>query len=111
MRLLPFPTASVLLPSPHTFRTDYEADWARLDDFQVLTAEADKLLHRLIRASREIPYHNADGQEVILVSFLERHVLTVLADIARKKLSNYGNSFANVQGMQDGGSSDEQPGF
>ena len=70
-----------------TFRTDYEADWARLDDFQVLTAEADKLLHRLIRASREIPYHNADGQEVILVSFLERHVLTVLADIARKKLS------------------------
>jgi hypothetical protein len=25
-------------------------------------------------------------------------VLTVLADIARKKLSNYGNSFANVQG-------------
>ena len=66
-----------------TFRTDYEADWARLDDFQVLTAEADKLLHRLIRASREIPYHNADGQEVILVSFLERHVLTVLADIAR----------------------------
>lgn len=81
-----------------TFRTDYEADWARLDDFQVLTAEADKLLHRLIRASREIPYHNADGQEVILVSFLERHVLTVLADIARKKLSNYGNSFANVQG-------------
>ena len=66
-----------------TFRTDYEADWARLDDFQALTAEADKLLHRLIRASREIPYHNADGQEVILVSFLERHVLTVLADIAR----------------------------
>ena len=81
-----------------TFRTDYEADWARLDDFQALTAEADKLLHRLIRASREIHYHNADGQEVILVSFLERHVLTVLADIARKKLSNYGNSFANVQG-------------
>lgn len=53
-----------------TFRTDYEADWARLDDFQALTAEADKLLHRLIRASREIPYHNADGQEVILVSLL-----------------------------------------
>lgn len=81
-----------------TLRTDYEADRARLDGFQALTADTDRLLHRLIRASREIPYRDEDGREGTLTPLLENHVLTVLADIRRKRLVGYGESFAGAQG-------------
>lgn len=81
-----------------TLRTDYEADRARLDGFSALTADTDRLLHRLVRASREIPYRDADGREGTLTPFLENHVLTVLADIRRKRLVGYGESFAGAQG-------------
>lgn len=81
-----------------TFRTDYEADLARLDGFQALTADTDKLLHRLVRASRDISYRDADGREGTLTPFLENHVLTVLADIRRKRLADYGKSFAEANG-------------
>lgn len=81
-----------------TLRTDYEADWARLDDLRPLTADTDTLLHRLTEASREMPYRDADGREGTLTPLLENHVLTVLADIRRKKLSGYGGTFAGAQG-------------
>ena len=66
-----------------TLRTDYEADRARLDDLRPLTADTDILLHRLTKASREMPYRDADGREGTLTPLLENHVLTVLADIRR----------------------------
>lgn len=81
-----------------TLRTDYEADRARLDDLRPLTADTDILLHRLIRASREMPYRDADGREGTLTPLLENHVLTVLADIRRKRLEGYGSAFADAQG-------------
>lgn len=81
-----------------TLRTDYEADRARLDGFPALTADTDRLLRRLIRASREIPYRDEDGREGTLTPLVENHVLTVLADIRRKRLAGYGESFAGAQG-------------
>lgn len=81
-----------------TLRTDYEADRARLDGFPALTADTDRLLHRLVRASKDMPYRDADGREGTLAPLLENHVLTVLADIRRKRLEGYGESFAGAQG-------------
>lgn len=81
-----------------TLRTDYEANRARTDSLQALTADTDILLHRLIRASKTTAYRDADGREGTLTPLLENHVLTVLADIRRKKLSGYGGSFAESQG-------------
>ena len=81
-----------------TLRTDYESDRARLEELHPLTADTDILLHRLIRASRKIPYRDADGREGTLTPLLENHVLTVLADIRRKRLTGYGSTFADAQG-------------
>ena len=81
-----------------TLRIDYESDRARLDDLRPLTADTDTLLHRLTEASRKMPYRDADGREGTLTPLLENHVLTVLADIRRKKLSGYGGTFAGAQG-------------
>ena len=66
-------------------RTDYEADRARLEELRPLTADTDTLLHRLTEASRKMPYRDAEGREGTLTPLLENHVLTVLADICRKK--------------------------
>ena len=84
-----------------TLRTDYEADRARMDDLRPLTADTDILLHRLIQASREMPYRDADGREGTLTPLLENHVLTVLADIRRKRLTGYGGTFAGAQGTAE----------
>lgn len=84
-----------------TLRTDYESDWARLEELHPLTADTDTLLHRLTEASREMPYRDADGREGTLTPLLENHVLTVLADIRRKKLSGYGSTFAGAQGTTE----------
>ena len=81
-----------------TLRTDYEADRARLEELRPLTADTDILLHRLIQASREMSYRDADGREGTLTPLLENHVLTVLADIRRKRLTGYGSTFADAQG-------------
>ena len=81
-----------------TLRTDYEADRARLDDLRPLTADTDILLRRLTEASREMTYRDADGREGTLTPLLENHVLTVLADIHRKRLTGYGSTFADAQG-------------
>lgn len=56
----------------------------------------NRLLHSLIKVGASHRY--GDGEEDALHPMLENHVLTVFTDIAHKKLSNYGNSFANVQG-------------
>ena len=79
-----------------TLRTDFEIGRARLDDFLVLESDWNRLLHRLIKAG--VFLHYGDGEEDTLCLNFENQVLTVLADIARKKLLDYGNSFANVQG-------------
>lgn len=72
-----------------TLRTDQEANLARLDDFQVLTSDLRIQLHRLEKSGGT------------LRPLLENHVLTVLADISRKQLSGYGESFADAQGTAD----------
>lgn len=66
--------------------------------FRRWKATGTKLLHRLTKADEPLRYHDGDGEEDMLYPFLENQELTVFADITRKKLSNYGNSFANVQG-------------
>ncbi|UVP00475.1 hypothetical protein NXV86_11360 [Bacteroides sp. BFG-257] len=75
---------------------DFETDCAELDDFPVLESDWNRLLHRLIKAGASPRY--GDGEEDILRPLLENQVLTVFVDIVRKKLSDYGNNFANVQG-------------
>ena len=87
-----------------TVRADYEADRARLESLQALTADTDKLLHRVIKASGEMAYREAGGpgrqggKEGTLSPLLKNHVLTVLADIRRKRLAGYGDTFAGAQG-------------
>lgn len=69
-------------------RTDYEAAQARLKGFVPMTTDEAQLLHRLAKEERLLP-------------LWENHVLTVLADIHRKKLSGYGESFADAQGTAE----------
>jgi hypothetical protein len=57
-----------------------------------------RLLHRLVRYSKGLDYCDDDGQEGTLAPLLENHVLTVVADLMRKRLSGYGESFADAQG-------------
>lgn len=83
-----------------TLRTDYEANLASLDDFRVIESDWAKLLHRLVKVSSGIRCRNAGGWEGTLCSLLENQVLTVLADISRKKLSGYGDTFAEAQGTR-----------
>lgn len=70
-----------------TLRTDQEANLARLGDLPVMESDRDRLLHRLVR-----------GSEGTVRSLLENHVLTVLADICRKRLAGYPDTFADSQG-------------
>lgn len=69
-------------------RTDYEAAQARLKGFVPMTTDEAQLLHRLAKEERLLP-------------LWENRVLTVLADIHRKKLSGYGESFADAQGTAE----------
>lgn len=80
-----------------TLRTDYETDKARLDDFPVMESDQGILLHRLIKAAGDGLYRDGE-QEGSLRPLLENHVLTVLVDIRRKRLSGYGDTFANARG-------------
>ena len=82
-------------------RTDYGPDLARSDNLHPVTTDTDKLLHCLIRASKDFLFRDADGKECTHTSLLENHVLTVLADIRRKDLADYGNSFAEAQGTEE----------
>lgn len=73
-----------------TLRTDLEASLARLVDLPVMESDLDRLLHRLVR-----------GSEGTVRSLLENHVLTVLADIRRKRLAGYPDTFADSQGTAE----------
>lgn len=73
-----------------TLRTDQEANLARLGDLPVMESDRDRLLHRLVR-----------GSEGTVRSLLENHVLTVLADIRRKRLKGYPDTFADSQGTAE----------
>lgn len=81
-----------------TLRTDFETDLARLDEFHVMESEGQRLMYKLICDCDGNTYRSADEGGRTLCPMLEDHVLTVFTDIARKKLSDYGNNFANVQG-------------
>lgn len=73
-----------------TLRTDQEANLARLGDLPVMESDRDRLLHRMVR-----------GSEGTVRSLLENHVLTVLADIRRKRLKGYPDTFADSQGTAE----------
>lgn len=73
-----------------TLRTDLEANLARLGDLPVMESDRDRLLHRLVW-----------GSEGTVRSLLENHVLTVLADIRRKRLAGYPDTFADSQGTAE----------
>lgn len=73
-----------------TLRTDMEANLARLGDLPVMESDRDRLLHRLVR-----------GSKGTVCSLLENHVLTVLADIRRKRLAGYPDTFADSQGTAE----------
>lgn len=73
-----------------TLRTDMEANLARLGDLPVMESDRDRLLHRLVR-----------GSKGMVLSLLENHVLTVLADIRRKRLAGYPDTFAGSQGTAE----------
>ena len=85
----------------NVFHTDYEDGCARLDNLHSLTTDTDKLLHYLMLVSKELSYCDSDEKECTLTSLLGNHVLTVLADIRRKLLESYGNSFAEAQGTEE----------
>lgn len=85
----------------NVFHTDYEDGYARSDNLHPLTTDTDKLLYHLIRMSKELLFRDTDGRKGILTSLLGNHVLTVLADIRRKLLESYGNSFAEAQGTEE----------
>lgn len=85
----------------NVFHTDYEDGSARLDNLHSLTTDTDKLLHYLMLVSKELSYCDSDEKECTLTSLLGNHVLTVLADIRRKLLESYGNSFAEAQGTEE----------
>lgn len=80
-----------------TLRTDYETDRARLEGFPAMESDRNILLHQLIEAGGEIHYREGK-QEGTLAPLLENQVLTVIADIVRKKLSGYGGSYAEGHG-------------
>ncbi|MEG1564364.1 MAG: hypothetical protein RR365_11675 [Bacteroides sp.] len=85
-------------PHSGTLRTDYETDRARRDSFPAMESDWHRLLHRLIKVSSGTTYRDDDGREGTLAPLLANHVLTVLADILRKRLADYGESFADAQG-------------
>lgn len=81
-----------------TLRTDYETDPAQLHGLPAMESNWQRLLHRLARYSKGLEYRDDDGQEGTLAPLLENHVLTVVADLMRKRLSGYDGSFADAQG-------------
>lgn len=83
------------------YHTDYEDDKVKPDNLRPLTVDTDQLLHRLIRESKNMSFHDEDGKENTLAPLLENHVLTVLTDIRRKRLAGYGNSFAEAKGTEE----------
>lgn len=72
-----------------------------MDNLHPLTTDTDKLLHHLMSASKELLFRDTDDKECTLTYLLENYVLTVLADIRRKLLESYGNSFAEAQGTEE----------
>lgn len=72
-----------------TVRIDYEADRARLEDRQVQTADTNKLMHYMIKASEEMTYREASAKKGTLCPLLKNHVLSVFAYIRRKRLAGY----------------------
>lgn len=81
-----------------TLRTDYETDPAQLHGLPAMESSWQRLLHRLARYSKGLEYRDDNGQEGTLAPLLENHVLTVVADLMRKRLSGYDESLADAQG-------------
>lgn len=85
-----------------TLRTDYETDFAHPDELRAMESEWQRLMHRLVRYSDDLGYCDDDGRKGKLRPLLENHALTVVADIMRKRLSGYDESFADAQGTIEG---------
>lgn len=82
----------------YTLRTDYDSYNVGLEDFKALTTNWQALLHTLVVISNNIYYYNEKGEKSTLTSLLRDNVLTVLADIHRKKLDGYSMSFTSSRG-------------
>lgn len=85
-----------------TLRTDIKKDKARLENFQVVECQWERLLHRILKAAEDkgdtLSYCDVDGREGSLRPLLANHPLTVIADIASKRLKGYGETFVNSNG-------------
>ena len=79
-----------------TIRSDFEADFTRLNNFPTLTSDSVELLHRLIKNKSSMSYCDVDNKKGTLESLLKNHILTVLCEISRKNLE--GDAFADAQG-------------
>lgn len=84
-----------------TLRTDYETDLAHPDELRAMESEWQRLMHRTVRYGKSLDYRDDDGREGSLAPLLENHVLTVVADIMRKRLSGYGESFTDAEGTTE----------
>lgn len=74
-------------------------DRAELKDFPALESDWRELFRWLISVSGDIPYFDREERESGRLSSLwENHVLTVLADILRKDLCGYVDSFVEGRG-------------
>lgn len=62
----------------NVFHTDYKGDWIRLDNFRPPTVNTNQLLRYLIRESKNMIFHNADGRKAALTHLLENHMLPYL---------------------------------
>lgn len=80
------------------YRTDIETDLARLDGFHPMESEWKRLLHRLVRTAVNLVCRDGEGDEHSLAPLLANHVLTVLADIVRKELYGYNETYVTIQG-------------
>jgi len=68
--------------------TEYLSNEAKLNQFDALTDDWRMLFAQLVK----------DGRDHSLASLLENNVLSVLADIRRKKFDGYGASFSEAHG-------------
>ena len=78
--------------------TEYLSNEAKLNQFDALTDDWRMLFAQLVKASRDVTFTGEDGQEHDLTALLENNVLSVLADIRRKKLEGYAPSFSDAHG-------------
>lgn len=81
-------------------RTDFEHSKANLEGFNVLTDKWQILQHRLVNAKRAVSFLGQESSLDSILSLFEDNVLTVLADIERKKFDGYRMNFSCAKGTK-----------